>query len=113
MNTFAELDCHRRSEHSALTTAIGVVCGLGFAGATVPAVEHGITSTLLTLTALGVLVAVARLMLRVVRERREDRADVLAAIAWRAAHLPDHPLTAHDRAAALDGRSGRHRVGVC
>ena len=45
-------------------------------------------------------------MARVVRERRRTAADALAAAAWRAAHLPDHPLTARDRTTLEPARPG-------
>ena len=81
---------NQHDDHTA-TAVIAGVCGLGFAGAVSPAVEHAVTAALLTLAALGAVVLALRWIARVRRERREDRADLLAAIAWRAAHLPaDH-----------------------
>jgi hypothetical protein len=41
---------------------------------------------MLGLGALAVLVVVARVLVRFVRERLEDRADARTAAAWRAAH---------------------------
>ena len=104
MNDCLNFDRHRRRQDYAVTTVVSAVCGLGFAGAVAPAIERGITVALLTLVGIVAAVVVARWVARVVRERREDRADALAGSAWRAAHLPDHPLTARDRATARDPR---------
>jgi hypothetical protein len=104
------LDQYHRIQDRAVTAVVGAVCGLGFAGAVVPVIEHAITVALLTLAVVGVLVAAARWGARVVWERREDRADARAAVAWRAAHLsPDHPLVRRDR---LDGVRAQVRAGA-
>lgn len=109
---------HHRDDR-AVSAVIAVVCGLGFAGALSPVVEHTITVALLTLVALtaavGTLVAAARWVARGRRERGEDRADAAAAIAWRVVNLPaDHPLVLRDQAApALDQAGQRlHGAGV-
>ncbi len=87
-----------------------VFCGLGLAGALSPVVEHAITTGLALIGLLAVLVVGARWVARRLRERREDRADALAAAAWRARHLPHlaAQLDRHDR--GHDG--GRVRTGV-
>jgi protein-S-isoprenylcysteine O-methyltransferase Ste14 len=84
-NTF---QAHRRHEARAITAVLTLVVGVGFAAAVVPAVEHTITTGLLALGVLVTLVAAVRLLARWVRHRREDRADALAAAAWRARHAP-------------------------
>jgi uncharacterized membrane protein YhaH (DUF805 family) len=99
------LQQHRRHQDRTITTAVTLVCGLGLAGALSPAVEHAITTALVAVVVLALLVVSAPWAVRRLRERREDAADALAAVAWRARHMPDHPLTALDQ-------PGRDRVGV-
>jgi membrane protein implicated in regulation of membrane protease activity len=84
---------HRTREARQITTVIALVCAVGFAAAVVPAVEHTITVVLVTAAGLVLIVLAGRFAVRRVRERREDRADALAAEAWRARHAP-HLLTA-------------------
>jgi hypothetical protein len=108
VNGLVDPDQYRRRQDRAVTAVVGGVCGLGCAGALVPAVERAITFVLLTLAAAAIVVAAARGVARVLRESREDRADTLAAAAWRAEHLPDHALVALDR---LD-RATPERAGV-
>jgi hypothetical protein len=80
---------------------LAALVGLGTAGAvltaTLTATGHPVLVGL-GLAGLALLVAATRSMARVVRERREDAADALAAAAWRARHLPDHPLATRNRA---------------
>jgi hypothetical protein len=82
------LDQHRRTQDRAITATVTAVCGLGLAGALSPVVEHGVTAALLMLSALVVVVATARWLGLRLRERREDRADILAGATWRAQHMP-------------------------
>ena len=82
------LDDYRRRHDQAATLVAVLVAGLGCAGALLPAVEHAITVALLAAAGLAVLIAAVRGRSRVVRERREDRADALAGAAWRAEHMP-------------------------
>ena len=82
------LDDHRRRHDQAAILVAVLVAGLGCAGALLPAVEHAITVALLTAAGLAVLTAAVRVGARVVRERREDRADALAGAVWRAEHIP-------------------------
>ncbi len=95
---------HRRDRDRAAKLAVTLVCGLGLAGALSPAVEHAIGAAFALVGTLVLLVAVARWVARRLRERREDRADALAAAAWRARHMPH-------LAARLDRHDGRP-VGV-
>src|SRR5689334_9564073 len=64
----------------------------------------------LALTGAALTVAVVRRGVRFVRERREDAADALAGAAWRAEHLPHHPLNRADRDRA--DRDRFERAGV-
>jgi cytochrome bd-type quinol oxidase subunit 2 len=91
---------HRTREARQITTVIALVCAVGFASAVVPAVEHTITTALLIAAGLALIVLAGRVLARVVRERREDRADALAAEAWPACHAPHLLATARDRGAA-------------
>jgi hypothetical protein len=92
------LDRHRRRHDRIVTTASAAVCGLGFAGAISPTIEHTVTVAVIALAGLGVLVLASRGIVRRARERREDHADTLTAITWRAEHLPaEHPLVVRDR----------------
>ncbi len=70
---------HRRQQDRTVTTAVTLVCGLGLAGALSPVVEHAITTALVLVGVLVALVVGARWVARRLRERREDRADALAA----------------------------------
>ena len=94
---------YNHPEDRAATAGIVGVCGRGFAGAISPVGEHAVTVALASLAALTTVVAGARWLARVRREQREDQADALAAIAWRALHLPaDHPLVLRDRRQSAD-----------
>src|SRR5690349_18206532 len=106
------LDQHRHHQDRVVTAVVAAVCGLGFAGAISPIVEHTFTHTLLALAGLGVLALAGRWVARRLRERREDHADTRAAIAWRAEHLPaDHPLVLRDKGDRGDcERLGRDRL---
>jgi predicted acyltransferase len=95
MNTFA---AGRAREARRITIALATVCAAGCAAAVVPAVEHAITVGVLVLAGLAVAVLLARLTVRWVRERWEDRADAVTAARWRATHAP-HLLDDQDRAA--------------
>ncbi len=100
---------HRRDRDRAVNLAITPVCGLGFAGALSPAVEHAVTTALVAVVMLALLVAGVRWVVRRLRERREDAADALAGAAWRARHMP-HVAALLDQ---LDQHSARHdRAGV-
>ena len=88
------LDDYRR-RHDQVATLVAVsVAGLGCAGALLPTVEHGITVALIAAVGLAVVVTAARAGVRVLRERREDRADLLTGTAWRAEHMPHLLLAA-------------------
>ncbi|MBN9098854.1 MAG: hypothetical protein J0I49_12190 [Pseudonocardia sp.] len=100
MNTLTD---HRTHEVRLLTGVIAVICATACATSIVPGLEDLITRTLIlgaVLVALGVL---ARLALRWLRERREDREDALTAAIWRAEHDASHVAlpTAADRPADL------------
>jgi hypothetical protein len=88
------LDDYRRRSDQVATLIAVLVAGLGCAGALLPVVEYAVTLALFGLAVLAVLVAGLRTGDRVVRERREDRADALAGAAWRAAHMPHLPAVA-------------------
>jgi hypothetical protein len=78
--------------HDTIAAAVlGVLVGLAALGAGLAALLDATGHPLLTATGLAVLaagVAVARWVVRRVRERREDAADAMAGAAWRAQHLP-------------------------
>jgi hypothetical protein len=82
------LDDYRRRHDQAATLAAVLAAGLGCAGALLPAVEHAVAVALLAATGLAVLTAALRTGARVLRERREDRADAFAGAVWRAEHMP-------------------------
>lgn len=77
---------NRHRSANLFTLALTAVFGLGFASTLVPAIEHTIIVVLLVTAALAVAALVVRRVARVLRWRREDRQDALAAAAWRAAH---------------------------
>ena len=87
------LDDYRRRQDQVATLVAVSVAGLCCAGAVLPVVEHAVTVALIAAAGLAVLLAAARTGVRVLRERREDRADLLTGAAWRAEHVP-HPLLA-------------------
>jgi Flp pilus assembly protein TadB len=94
MKTFAT---DRAREARIITTALVTVCAAGCTAAVVPGAEHVITVGVLALAGLAVAVLLARLTVRWVRERREDRTDAVTAARWRATHAP-HLLDDQDRA---------------
>ena len=55
------------------------------------------------------MAVVARLLARLVRERREDREDAITAAHWRAANAP-HLVTDTDRIHLQASRAGGRRV---
>jgi uncharacterized membrane protein len=83
-----------------ITTILAAVCALGFLAAVVPGVEAALTVGLLAFTGLAVLALALRYTARWVRERREDRADALAAARWRAVHAP-HLLDSYGHARSV------------
>lgn len=83
---------HRDHEYRVAMTVVSLVCGLAFLGALVPAVEHVVNLGLLGLALLVAVLVAARLGVRFVRERIEDRADARTAVVWQALHAP-HLLT--------------------
>lgn len=99
---------HRAHEARLITTALGLVCAVGFTAAVVPAVEHAVTLAVLGALALAVLAGLVRFAARRVQEHREDRADAVTAARWRSVHAP-HLLTAADRA-LLDPPTRPRRV---
>jgi ABC-type transport system involved in cytochrome bd biosynthesis fused ATPase/permease subunit len=90
---------HRIREARQITTVIALVCAAGFAAAVVPAVEQTISTALLAGCGLVLTVLIGRVVARVLRQRWEDRADTLAAEAWRARHAPHLLATTQDRGA--------------
>ncbi len=94
MNDYATT---RAAEARRFTIAAALVCGLGAPAALVPAVERATNLAVGIGVGLVLAVLAVRHLARRVRERREDRADALAAARWRAVHAP-HLLDAHDRA---------------
>jgi hypothetical protein len=82
------LDDYRRRQDQVATLVAVLVAGLGCAGALLPFVEYAVTLAVLAAAGLAVLIAALRTGIRVVRERREDRADALAGATWRAEHMP-------------------------
>jgi heme A synthase len=93
----------RHQENTAAAALLATVVGLAGVGFLVQRTGHPLAVGVAVTTA-GVLTAVVRWVARWLRERREDRADALAAAAWRARHLP------HSPAPALPGQ--RERAGV-
>ena len=115
MNGVLTADRYRRRQDRAATLVVAAVCGLGFAGAVAPVVEQAVTVALLVSAALALVALCVRWVVRVRRGRREDQDDVLAAIAWRAQHMPHHPLAADDRTGLHEtgyDRWARDRAGV-
>jgi hypothetical protein len=80
------LDPTPTPEYRAVMTVVCLSCGVAAVGSVFPAVEHVVNAGMLGLGVLVALVVVARLLVRFVRERVEDAADVRTAAAWRAAH---------------------------
>ena len=78
----------RAAEARLITTVLAAVCTLGFLAAVIPGVEAALTVGLLALAGLVLVALAGRHLARVIRERREDRADALTAARWRAAHAP-------------------------
>ena len=79
---------------------LGVLVGLAALGAGLAALLDATGHPLFTATGLATLaagIAGARWVVRRVRERREDAADVLAGAAWRAENMPGHLLNRRDR----------------
>jgi ABC-type transport system involved in cytochrome bd biosynthesis fused ATPase/permease subunit len=91
-----ELQEFRAQEARVITAILALICAVGFISALVPAVEHAITAGLLAAGGVVVLALAARVAARWVRHRQEDRADALAAAAWRAQHAP-HLLVRAER----------------
>lgn len=80
--------------HNDITAVVlAALVGLASVGALLQAVllatGHPVL-TALALAALALALIAARQAARVMRERREDAADAVAAAAWRAHHMPDH-----------------------
>ncbi|GAA1311462.1 hypothetical protein [Pseudonocardia xinjiangensis] len=90
---------HRIREARQITAVIALVCAVGFTAAVVPAVEQAITTVLLGAGGLALTVLIGRVVICRLRERWEDRADALAAEAWRAQHAPHLLATTQDRGA--------------
>jgi hypothetical protein len=93
-NLFTQHDEHGDTIAAAVLAAL---VGLGTVGALLQAVLRATGYRVLAglgLAGLALLAAATRSTARMRRERREDAADALAGAAWRALHLPDHPLTA-------------------
>ena len=76
-----------------MTVIVGV-CILAALGSVVPAVEYAANVGMAGFGIFALLAIVVRLLVRFVRERLEDAADVRTAAAWRAAHAR------HDRTPA-------------
>ena len=97
-------DTTQRHDHIAAAVLAALVGLTGLAAlldAALTATGHpalvGLAAAVLV-AVLALLVGAARWVARRVRERREDTADLLAGAAWRAQHMPAHPLNARDRA---------------
>ena len=86
-------DYRRRQDQGATLVAVSVA-GLGCVGALLPVVERAVTVALIAAVGLAVVTAAARAEVRVLRERREDRADRITAATWRAEHMPHLVLAA-------------------
>jgi hypothetical protein len=85
-------DPSQRHDHITAVVLAGIV-GLASVGALLQAVLRATGHPALTavaLAALALVLAAARRTARVMRERREDAADAVAAAAWRTHHMPDH-----------------------
>ena len=80
------LDPSRTPEYRAAMTVIVGACTLATLGSVLPVVEQATNAGMAGLGILTLLVIVGRLLVRLVRERMEDRADARTAAAWRAAH---------------------------
>lgn len=93
------IGARRAREARLITTVLAAVCALGFLAAVIPDVEAALTVGLLALAGLVLVGLAVRYTARWMRERREDRADVLTAARWRAVHAP-HLLDDHTRVGA-------------
>jgi hypothetical protein len=82
----ATINRNRNRSANLFTLAATGVCGLGLASTLVPAVEQAVTVVLLVLAAAGLSAWLVCRVARILRWRREDRADALVAAAWRASH---------------------------
>ena len=61
---------HRAREARLITTALALICAVGFTAAVVPAVEHAVTLAVLGALALAVLVGLVRVAAPRLREHR-------------------------------------------
>jgi hypothetical protein len=75
---------HRAKEANLITAALAVVCGLAFAGALIPAVEHAMSVLVVAAMVPVAAVVLLRWVLRRVRWYREDRDDERVVAALRA-----------------------------
>lgn len=99
---------HRHAEYRTCMTVVLVLATLAVLGSVLPAVEHATNVLVLGTLGLALLVALARLGARWVRERIEDAADARTAAAWRARHAP-HLLAS---SAPVQPTSTRQPAGV-
>ena len=84
-STFASSVQGGSSELTRITCGLVAVCGLGFAASVAPIVEHVLDWFFSGSLTAGVLIVLGRWAARHVRERAEDRADLAALQAGRAA----------------------------
>ena len=89
------LDDHRRRHDQAATLAALLVAGLGCAGHCCPSSSTPSPSPCSAPPGSPSSSSPLRAAIRVVRERREDAADLLAGAAWRAEHMPHLPPQPH------------------
>lgn len=98
------IHAHRTHDATLIVAAVTGLCVLGCAAALVP------TGVLVGLGVTALAVWAARRVVRVVRWRREDRADARAAAAWRAAH--PQPVGTHSQPVGTQSRPAGHRREV-
>ena len=94
------LNPSRTPEYRAAMTVIVGACTLAALGSVLPVVEQAANVGMAGLGILALLAVALRLLVRFVRERLEDVADVRTAAAWRSAHHVQH------------GRRSRSPAGV-
>ncbi len=84
---------HRTHEVRVITGVIAIICATACATSIIPGLEDLINRALLIGAAVVLLGVAARLGVRWVRERLEDREDDRLAVIWRAEHAARIPST--------------------